>query len=113
MTRVDICAFMVAFAATGSIGFAAAQSGIGPNVAGLPALSDAESFAITAENPTGEKGKGGQAASDLGPTRKGRPSIALPPGKTVLLADLRGAGCIKHIWCTIPPPGRDYHPGPN
>jgi len=27
--------------------------------------------------------------------------ITIPPGKTAVLADLRGAGCITHIWVTI------------
>src|SRR5205823_3757040 len=79
----------------------------------LPYITDGQSFAITAENPTGEKGKGGQASSNLGPARKGRPAISLPAGKSTVLADIAGAGCIKHIWITLPPPGKDYRPGPN
>src|ERR1051326_6615834 len=76
-------------------------------------LSDSESFAATAENPTGEKGKGGTTASNLGPTRKGSPSIAIPAGKTVILADIKGSGCIRHLWITVPPPPKEYREGPN
>lgn len=36
----------------------------------LPMAKHMKSRAINAENPTGEKGKGGRAASPLGPSRK-------------------------------------------
>ncbi len=83
------------------------------NLGRLPYLTDAETYAITAENPSGEKGKGGTSSSNLGAARKGKPSIKLPPGQTVVLADIQGAGSIKHIWITAPPPGRPYKAGPN
>src|SRR5262245_43682000 len=83
------------------------------NLGRLPYITDAETFAITAENPTGEKGKGGAASGALGAGRKGRPSIKVPPGKPVVLADIQGTGCIKHIWITVPPPGKEYKTGPN
>ena len=38
-------------------------------------LRNGRSRAINAENPTGEKGKGGIAASHLGPSRKGSPCL--------------------------------------
>ena len=51
------------------------------------------SRAINQENPTGEKGKGGMAASDLGPSRKGAPCIrAFAPGETRVLAIQKTAG---------------------
>ena len=84
-----------------------------PFAAALPVITDGESFAITGENPAGEKGKGGQAASKLGATRKGRPAIPVPAGQRVTLADIRGAGVIHHIWITVPPPSKDFAPGPN
>ena len=58
----------------------------------LPILSDEESRTINAENPRGERGAGGQAASPLGKGRKGSPCITLPAGETVTLADIRGPG---------------------
>ncbi len=38
------------------------------------------------ENPTGEKGKGGQAAGG----RKGSPTIAIKAGQSAVLAEARG-----------------------
>ncbi|WNF00692.1 DUF2961 domain-containing protein [Streptomyces luomodiensis] len=60
------------------------------------------SRAITAENPSGQKGAGGRAASALGPGRKGRPCVDLPSGETTVIADIPGAGVITHIWITCP-----------
>lgn len=63
--------------------------------------SDTVSRSITAENPNGEKGFGGQAASRLGPGRKGSPCIDLRVGTTTI-ADIDGPGVIRHIWFTLP-----------
>ena len=60
---------------------------------GLPYLTGGESRAINAENPRGEKGKGGTAASHLGPSRKGSPCIGeIKPGETALLGEMEGLG---------------------
>ena len=68
----------------------------------LPLLNNRKSRAINAENPTGEKGKGGMAASHLGPSRKGSPCLKdIPSGSTVTLADIDGPGIINHIWITV------------
>ncbi len=76
----------------------------------LPALSDAETRSISAENPRGERGAGAQAvpgpenpASRLGVGWKVRPCITLQPGETVTLADIEGPGVIQHIWMTAAP----------
>lgn len=58
------------------------------------------SRSICFENPTGAPGQGGQAASNLGPTRKGKPSIDFKAGQTVQLCDIEGPGTIRHIWMT-------------
>jgi hypothetical protein len=58
---------------------------------------------ISFENPTGERGAGGQAASPLGVGRKGAPARVLHPGDEVLLADIKGNGSIRHIWMTTFP----------
>ena len=65
----------------------------------LPYLTHGKSRAINAENRTGEKGKGGMAASGLGKSRKGSPCLNdIQPGETVVLGDIDGPGIIHHIW---------------
>lgn len=58
-----------------------------------------DSRAATFENPAGERGAGGKAFSG----RKGAPSRILAAGETVVLADIRGTGTVRHIWMTFPP----------
>ncbi|MDD3244287.1 MAG: DUF2961 domain-containing protein, partial [Eubacteriales bacterium] len=67
----------------------------------LPVMNGGRSRTINAENPRGEKGAGGQAASALGKSRKGAPCIELKAGKTAVLADIAGCGVIEHIWITV------------
>ena len=81
----------------------------------LPHLSHAETRSISAENPTGEKGGGGQrrpgddpsctpAAAKLGKGWKVRPCLRdLEPGAAVTLADVTAGGVVQHIWCTVQP----------
>ncbi len=65
------------------------------SLARIPKL---ESRSISAENMQGEKGKGGIASSSLGVGRKGSPCIRLKANETRTLAEIRGPGCIRHIW---------------
>ncbi|MBM7654532.1 glycoside hydrolase family 172 protein [Neobacillus cucumis] len=68
----------------------------------LPLINNGRSRAVNAENPRGEKGKGGMASSLLGPSRKGSPCIReIEPGSTVTLAEIDGPGVIQHIWITV------------
>ena len=75
----------------------------------LPLLSDEVTRSISAENPTGEPGKGalaepeGGPASDLGRGWKVRPCITLPKESITTLADIEGPGRIQHIWITVDP----------
>ena len=65
-------------------------------------LSNRKSRTINAENPTGEKGRGGVTASNLGPSRKGSPCLRdIQPGQQVQLAEMDGPGIITHIWITV------------
>jgi hypothetical protein len=79
----------------------------------LPLLTGARTRSISAENPTGEKGKGGmaipnpsepkpaasaRAADDLGQGWKVRPFLRVNAGETVTLMDVDGPGMIQHIW---------------
>ncbi|MFH0910329.1 MAG: hypothetical protein V1918_02295, partial [Planctomycetota bacterium] len=65
-------------------------NGIGLNLGNLSRLSDAETRSISAENFTGEKGKGGMAiegtgaacAQELGRGWKISPSVMIGPGET-------------------------------
>ncbi|MCC5869248.1 MAG: DUF2961 domain-containing protein [Gammaproteobacteria bacterium] len=60
--------------------------------------SHLRSRSISFENPRGEPGAGGQAASPLGQGRKGAPARMIAPGDTVELANIEGPGVIRHIW---------------
>jgi hypothetical protein len=75
------------------------------NFAAEPYLLDSKlvSRSISFENITGAKGSGGQAASPLGAGRKGSPARLLAPGEEVELANIEGAGTIRHIWATTFP----------
>ncbi len=76
----------------------------------IPLLTEAETRSISAENPTGERGKGAlavpdadNAASMLGQGWKVRPCITLAPDSTTDLANIEGSGVIQHIWITVHP----------
>ncbi len=81
-------------------------------LANLPFLTDAQTRSVSAENPTGEKGRGGmaipnaadprlpfsKAASDLGQGWKVNPFLKPKAHETVTLMDVDGPGMIQHIW---------------
>jgi len=82
-------------------------NGLGMNLGNLSRLSGAVSRSISAENPTGEKGKGAMAepdeqspARELGRGWKVRPCISLPAGGTTVLADIEGPGAVQSMWIT-------------
>ncbi len=74
----------------------------------LTTKKDIRTFSISAENPTGAKGAGGMstvgpaahAARELGQGWKVSPYQVAQPGETIVLADVKGQGAIKHIWET-------------
>jgi len=77
------------------------QSFLG-SLGSLPLAKHGRSRAVNAENPKGEKGKGGMASSHLGASRKGAPCIkGLEPGSVTTLAEIEGPGIIQHIWVTV------------
>ena len=82
----------------------AAAAGTPLDVIGEPYRLDTglDSRSISFENPTGERGAGGKAASNLGAGRKGAPAKTLQPGEFCQLAEIRGPGTIRHIWITTP-----------
>ena len=81
-------------------------NGLGMNLGNLSRLSNAETRSISAENFTGEKGKGGMAtegtgakcARDLGQGWKVSPSVNIAAGETFTLADIEGMGAIQSMW---------------
>lgn len=86
-------------------------NGLGLGLGNLSRLSNAQTRSISAENFTGEKGRGGMAtegtgaaaARDLGRGWKISPSIVIAPQSTVTLADIQGPGALQHIWFTTFP----------
>jgi hypothetical protein len=71
-------------------------------------LSSAKTRSISAENPTGEPGKGAMEVPDennpasmLGQGWKVRPCITLPPNSKTVIAEIEGPATIKHIWITV------------
>lgn len=78
----------------------------------LPFLTNARTRSISAENLTGEKGKGGMAIPDpndprlpfsataaaLGQGWKVNPFLKPRAGETLTLMDVAGPGLIQHIW---------------
>ena len=59
-------------------------------------LSNRETFAFSAENPTGTR-NGGTRGKDC---EKLRPCLHIKPGETAVLCDTDGPGMISHMWFT-------------
>ncbi len=83
-------------------------NGLGMNMGNLSTLSPAQTRSLSPENFNSEKGRGGMAlegtganpARDLGQGWKISPSIMIPAGQTVEIANLDGPGAIQQIWMT-------------
>ena len=78
------------------------------NLSNLYLKRDAESRSLSAENPTGEKGKGAMAdpkgegaTRELGQGWKVRPHLTLKAGEIMILMDNDGPGVIRHMWFTF------------
>lgn len=86
-------------------------NGLNMHLGNLSRLSNAQTRSISAENFTGEKGKGGMATDgtgaaasrDLGVGWKVSPSVEILPGETFTMGDIQGPGAIQHIWLTCHP----------
>ncbi|HWR17739.1 MAG TPA: glycoside hydrolase family 172 protein [Terriglobales bacterium] len=83
--------------------------GLQNSLANIYRLSNAKTFSISPENPTGEKGKGGMATEGTnasfgrhlgGQGWKVSPSIIIESGRTATLATIDGSGMVNHIWLT-------------
>ncbi len=83
--------------------------GLNLNLGNLSRLSHAKSRSLSAENTTGEQGKGtlaaeglgSRASRDLGQGWKVAPAVKLAPGGVLDLADVKGPGAIQQMWFTI------------
>jgi len=83
-------------------------NGLNMSLGNLSRLSKAKTRSISAENFTGEKGKGGMttegtganAARELGQGWKVSPCIRIQPGETFTIAEIEGPGAIQQIWIT-------------
>lgn len=83
-------------------------NGVGVGMDNLYRLSKAKTRSISAENPTGEKGKGAMdkegvasgPSKELGQGWKVSPYVIIEPGKTHTLAEITGPGAVQHIWLT-------------
>ena len=81
-------------------------NGLDTSLGNLARLSKAKTRSISAENPTGEKGRGGMAsdgpgahaARGLGPGWKMSPCVRIEAGETCTLADITGPGAIQSMW---------------
>jgi hypothetical protein len=89
-----------------------AFNGLDMGMGNLARLSHAKTRSISAENMTGEKGKGGmateglgaKAARDLGQTWKVSPAVKIEPQQVYTVAEIQGPGAIQHIWMSPSPP---------
>ena len=59
-------------------------------------ITDARTFAFSAENPTGERAGGSRG----GDCTKLSPTVVIAPGQTVTLAEVDGPGVIQNMWFT-------------
>ena len=59
-------------------------------------IQNSRTFAFSAENPTGVRAGGSRG----GDCTKLRPTVTIPAGQTVTLADAAGPGVIQHMWFT-------------
>jgi hypothetical protein len=86
----------------------ASYDGLDNHLSDLYRLSNAKTFSLSPENPTGGKGKGAMAtegtgagaARDLGQGWKVSPSVVIGAGATYTMAEISGSGAIQHIWMT-------------
>src|SRR5690606_6020493 len=84
-------------------------NGLNLGLGNLSRLSRAKTRSLSAENFTGEKGRGGMAetghgaaaARDLGKGWKVSPAVSIASGETFTMADVDGPGAIQQIWITI------------
>jgi len=83
-------------------------NGLGLHLGNLWRISSARTRSLSAENPAGAKGGGGQAtdgisahyARELGQGWKIAPAVKINAGETFTVADVQESGAIQQIWMT-------------
>jgi hypothetical protein len=86
-------------------------NGLGMGLGNISRISNALTRSISAENFSGEKGRGGMAtegtgagcARDLGQGWKISPSVKIAGQSTFSLAEIEGPGALQHLWITTFP----------
>ena len=86
-------------------------NGLNLSLGNVSRLSHAQTRSISAENPNGEKGKGGmategagaKAATHLGQGWKVSPCVFIAPHTNFTVAQIQGSGAIQQIWLTTKP----------
>jgi hypothetical protein len=99
---------VVSLSLAASLGAQEPFSGLVSDMSNLYRTSSAKTRSISAENPTGEVGKGGaategtgsKASRELGQGWKVSPSVNIKAGQVFTVADIQGPGCIQQIWMT-------------
>src|SRR5262245_51717817 len=82
------------------------MNGLFTGMHNLHLLAEVQTRSISAENFSGEKGKGGMAATgnpasrDLGIGWKVSPCVTVKPGQVFTVADIAASGAIQHVWMT-------------
>ena len=87
---------------------AADFNGLDMSLGNLSRVSKAKTRSLSAENFTGEKGRGGmatngistKAAEELGQGWKVSPAVVIKAGTTFTVGEITGPGCIQQIWIT-------------
>jgi hypothetical protein len=103
-----VAALSILFYAVAGFAQQPSYDGLSNGLSNVYRTSNAKSFSISPENPTGEKGRGGVAetgvasrsARELGQGWKINPFVVINPGTTFTLAEMNGPGLIEHIWMT-------------
>ncbi len=116
MKKIIVSLLATVFACMADAQLQYPYNGLNQGIGTLPLLANAQTRSISAENFTGEKGRGAMAtfadtavrnkaisagsARELGEGWKLNPAIFIKPHETFTLADVSGPGAIQHIWMT-------------
>ncbi len=106
LTRITLSAALLILG--GTMDAQESYNGLNLGLGNLSRLSHARTRSLSAENFTGEKGKGGmateglgaQSARDLGKGWKISPAVRIKAKEVFTIADVKGSGAVQQIWMT-------------